>query len=139
MSHLKLKVKRLHQDAVIPVRIRRTAFFDIRCIEGGVVEAKGIATLRTGLAFKIPEGWAMLVYSLSGHRVRDGVQIANTTEVVDSYYHGELMVKLANNGEQAYAVEAGESVAQAVLTPVVITAPPASPVVPVSFEVCSEV
>lgn len=125
MSHPKIKVKRLHQDAVIPVRTRRTAFFYIRCIEGGIVEAKGVATFRTGLAFKIPEGYAMLVYSRSGHGFRDGVQIANTTGVVDSDYRGELMVKLANNGEQAYAVKAGEIVAQAVLTPVLIPVPPA--------------
>lgn len=125
MSHPKLKVKRLHQDAVIPVRTRRSAFFYIRCIEGGVIEPKGVATLRTGLAFKIPEGFVMLVFSQNGHGVRDGVQIANTTVVVDSDYRGELMVKLANNGEQAYTVEAGEIVAQAVATPVLIPVPPA--------------
>jgi|SRR5690625_2393501 len=119
MEVIELKIKRLHKNAVLPeYGTKGAACFDIHCIEGGIVEAKDAAIFHTGLAFEIPEGWAMLIYSRSGHGFRHGVRLANTTGVIDSDYRGELMVKLANDGGCAYTVEAGERIAQAMLIPV---------------------
>lgn len=115
---IKLKVKRLSEKAQLPTYgSAGAACFDIRATAGGIVEAKESALFSTGLSFEIPEGWAMMVYSRSGHGFKHGVRLANATGIIDSDYRGEVMVRLANDGGRAYEVLEGERIAQAMLVP----------------------
>ena len=74
--------------------------------------------IRTGLAFEIPEGYVMLVYSRSGHGFKNGVRLANCVGVIDSDYRGEVMVKLHNDSCFAFNVYNGDRIAQAMIIPV---------------------
>ena len=51
----------------------------------------------TGLKFDIPVGYALMIYSRSGHGFNSDVRLSNCTGVIDSDYTGELMVKLTQD------------------------------------------
>jgi len=119
-----LGVKKLHDDVAIPAYAHAgDCCFDIRAYgEPEYQHASGAAVVKTGLAFDIHAGFAMIVYSRSGHGFNYDVRLANGTGIIDSGYKGELMVKLtADSGKgQEYldTIKHGDRIAQAMLIPV---------------------
>jgi dUTP pyrophosphatase len=115
---MQLKVKRLDPRAVIPkYQSDGAACFDLVAIERRD-DAFGIAQYRTGLAFDIPQGYALEVYSRSGHGFNSQTRLANCTGIVDADFRGEVMVKLVRDDGYPEMPEVGERVAQAMLRPV---------------------
>lgn len=111
---MRVNVKRLDPAASLPVYATEgAACFDIAAMEGGTVPA----VFSTGLAFEVPEGHVMLVFSRSGHGFKNDVRLANCVGVIDSDYRGELKVKLAADGAPM-AVAPGDRIAQAMVLPV---------------------
>ena len=117
---MKLKVKKLHHVASLPrYATPGSACFDVQTIQAGEVEALGgTFTFSTGLAFEVPEGHVMLVFSRSGHGFKSGIRLANCVGVIDSDYRGELLVKLHNDSPLAFGFEPGDRIAQALIMPV---------------------
>lgn len=120
-----LKVKRVHPDATMPrYQTAGAACFDLHAvIDDGAskvyVPNDGAVDFRIGLAFEVPDGFVMLVYSRSGHGFKNGVRLANCTGVVDSDFRGELHVKLRNDTPgSVFVVRHGDRVGQALLMPV---------------------
>lgn len=75
----------------------------------------------TGLKFDIPVGYALMIYSRSGHGFNSDVRLSNCTGVIDSDYIGELMVKLTqdvDHCEGVFWVNHGDRIAQGMLIPV---------------------
>ena len=70
---------------------------------------------RTGLAFDIPKGYALMVYSRSGHGFKNDVRLANCVGVIDSDYTGEVKVKLTIDHDGSFTVSHGDRIAQAML------------------------
>jgi len=116
---MQLRVKRVHPHAQLPqYHSAGAACFDLHSIDSGHVMAGGATTFATGLAFEVPEGFVMLVYSRSGHGFKNDVSLANCVGVIDSDYRGEIHVRLANaNSRTAFPVEVGQRIAQAMLLP----------------------
>lgn len=111
---LEVKIKRLSWEAKIPqYATKGAACFDIYSTEDGVVDRVGKA-FSTGLAFEVPEGYVLLVYSRSGHGFKHNVRLANCVGVIDSDYRGELKVKLTSDTLK-YDVKAGDAIAQGML------------------------
>jgi dUTP pyrophosphatase len=74
------------------------------------------ATVATGLAVAIPEGFAGFVQPRSGLARDHGITIVNTPGLIDSGYRGEVMVILLNtDGERPFMVEPGMRIAQLVV------------------------
>lgn len=119
MSNIDLKVKRLHEDAQLPTYgTDGAACFDLYAMHCGKATNTMPVIVRTGLAFDIPEGWVLKVYSRSGHGFKHSVRLANAVGVIDSDYVGEVMVKLTCDdpfGEFSFAK--GDRIAQAMLEP----------------------
>ena len=114
-----LRVKRFHPDAILPkYQTAGAACFDLHCIGGGTVPAMESHTFMTGLAYEVPPGFVMMIYSRSGHGFNNGVRLANNTGVIDSDYRGEIMVKLRNDSRLSLHLKPGDRVAQAMLIPV---------------------
>ena len=110
-----LRFKRLSAQAVTPTYATEgAACFDLTAIARTI---KGnTATYSTGLAFEIPQGHVLLVYSRSGHGFKADMRLANAVGVVDSDYTGEVMVKLTYDGLDAPDWPwIGDRVAQAML------------------------
>ena len=112
-----LKVKRLHPEAVIPTYgTDGAACFDISSVEDGTVHAGGSTIFPTGLAFEVPHGYVLKVYSRSGQGFNQDIRLANCVGIIDSDYRGELMVKLTNDSTFGYVqVTKGNRIAQGML------------------------
>jgi dUTP pyrophosphatase len=118
MSAGVLKVKRLHPDAIIPAyRTAGAACFDLHALRGVVIGCDAAASISTGLAFEVPPGYVMHVYSRSGHGFKNGVRLVNSVGVIDSDYRGEVAVGLRNEGLKPFTVLPGDRIAQAMLAP----------------------
>lgn len=116
-----LKIKRLHPDAVIPqYQSSGAACFDLHAVmnEPAFVSGASPLTVRTGLAFEIPPGYVLLVYSRSGDGFNRDVRLANCVGVIDSDYRGEVQVKLTGDYSAMMSVEPGQRIAQAMLVAV---------------------
>lgn len=119
-----VKIKKLHPDAVVPTYATDgSACFDLYalipspyCCEK--VEYNKPITFRTGLAFEIPEGWVMRIYSRSGHAFNNGVRLSNCVGIIDSDYRGEVKVKLIHDSLCGkLEIIHGDRIAQAEITP----------------------
>jgi len=116
---MKLKIKKLDARAMAPVYgSTGAACFDLHAIEGGEVGAHSTGNFRTGLAFEIPQGHVMLIYSRSGHGFKNGLRLVNSVGVIDSDYRGEVAVKMRNDTPLRFDFEAGDRIAQAMVIPV---------------------
>ena len=89
---MKVKIKKLHPDAVIPAYAKPgDAGMDLTAVSISVDEHGNIC-YGTGLAFEIPEGYVGLVFPRSSN-CKKGVILTNCVGVVDSGYRGEVSFK----------------------------------------------
>ncbi len=115
-----ISVKKLKSNAILPTYGSEfAAGADLyACLDEAVTIApQETKLIPTGLAMEIPLGWAGLIYARSGLATKRGLAPANKVGVVDPDYRGEIMVSLHNHGTEPQTVEAGERIAQLVLTP----------------------
>jgi dUTP pyrophosphatase len=117
---IELAIQRLHADAVVPTRAYSgDAGLDLAACERVELSPGERATVGTGLAVAIPEGYAGFVQPRSGLAARHGITIVNTPGLVDSGYRGELRVILLNTDvSEPFVVEPGMRIAQLVVMPV---------------------
>jgi dUTP pyrophosphatase len=114
---IELPIQRLRDDAVVPTRAYAgDAGLDLAACERVELGPGERATVCTGLAVAIPEGYAGFVQPRSGLALRHGITIVNTPGLVDSGYRGELKVILLNTDQRAgFVVEPGMRIAQLVV------------------------
>lgn len=72
----------------------------------------------TGLLVAVPAGHELQIRPRSGLALRHGIVLPNSPGTVDEDYRGELQVIVMNLGGEAFRVERGMRIAQAVLAPV---------------------
>lgn len=119
-DNLKIKIKKLHPDAIVPAYASSgAACFDLHTVESGYVdEIDNVNEIfPTGLAFEVPTGYAMLIFSRSGHGFKHNIRLANCVGIIDADYRGEVKVKLAADFGGDMGVKAGDRIAQAMLVP----------------------
>ncbi len=115
---MKIKIKRLSENAAIPVYgSALAAGADLTTVEAAKIAPGETVLLHTGLSVEIPEGYAGLIYARSGLASKRGLAPANKVGVIDADYRGEIMVALHNHSNAEASVEAGERIAQLVVTP----------------------
>ncbi|WP_304450810.1 dUTP diphosphatase [Nocardiopsis sp. YSL2] len=74
------------------------------------------ATVPTGLAIALPEGYAAFVHPRSGLAARSGLTIVNAPGTVDAGYRGEIKVTLLNTDRDApVKLSRGDRIAQMVI------------------------
>lgn len=73
----------------------------------------------TGVAVKIPEGYAGFVFNRSSQG-KKGITIPHSVGVIDADYRGNIKVILKNLGNEVYKIERGDRIAQLVVIPVVL-------------------
>ena len=110
-----IKIKRLHPSAVIPsYATDGSGCFDITALE--MVQQEGnTAVYTTGLAFELPPGKVLMIYSRSGHGFNRGIRLANCVGVIDSDYRGEVAVKLTRDNDGIWFPSAGDRIAQGLI------------------------
>jgi dUTP pyrophosphatase len=115
-----LPFRRLRDDAVVPTRAYAgDAGLDLAACERVELGPGRRATVGTGLAVAIPNGYAGYVQPRSGLAARHGITIVNAPGLVDSGYRGELRVVLLNTDvAEPFVVEPGMRIAQLVIVPI---------------------
>jgi dUTP pyrophosphatase len=122
---LELSFRKLRDDAVVPSRAYDgDAGLDLASCERVLLEPGERATVGTGLAVAVPDGYAGFVQPRSGLASRHGITIVNAPGLVDSGYRGELRIVLLNtDAREAFVVEPGMRIAQLVVVPVASAEP----------------
>lgn len=98
-----------------------SAAMDLRaCIaEPKMLPARSQLLVPTGLAVDMQDAeMAALIVSRSGLALKHGLRVAQGIGLIDSDYHGELGVILANDSDKAYVIQPGERIAQLMFVPV---------------------
>ncbi|HEY4040707.1 MAG TPA: dUTP diphosphatase [Rhodopila sp.] len=72
----------------------------------------------TGLTIALPPGYELQIRPRSGLALRHGITLPNSPGTIDEDYRGEIGVIVLNAGTEAFVVERGARIAQAVLAPV---------------------
>lgn len=116
-----LKVKRLHENAILPTRAHPTdAGLDLYACRHNRIAPGEIFTVRTGLAFEVQDGYEVQIRPRSGLTAKGIVVILGT---VDAGYRGEVMVTLLNVTQENYDIFIGDRIAQAVIAKVELWEP----------------
>lgn len=123
---IELNYVKLYNDVKDPVYATDgSACFDVYAHHCEASKDGGGIIIGTGLIFDIPKGYALMMYSRSGHGIRNNIVLANGTGVIDSDYRGELMLRLIRHRTLPYlgfvdvgSTMLGQRVAQLMLVPV---------------------
>ena len=110
----RLEFMRLHEAAMLPTRgSLHSAGLDLYAVEGINIPAHARASVRTGLAVSIPQGFYGRVAPRSGLAVKHGLDVL--AGVIDSDYRGEIICALINHGDEAIQIDAGMRVGQLII------------------------
>lgn len=92
---MKLKVKKLGENAILPTRGSSSAAgWDLYSAESVDIKSGETTMIHTGIAIEIPEGYFGAIYARSGLATKQGLRPANCVGVIDSDYRGEIIVAL---------------------------------------------
>lgn len=118
---MSVRIKLLRPEAVMPAYASAgAACFDIAASGPGKPHPSDPQAViyPTALAFEVPPGHVMNVYSRSGHGFKNAVRLSNCVGKIDPDYRGELFVCLTCDG---YGTPSefchGDRIAQAEIVP----------------------
>ncbi len=115
-----LPVRRLDPGLPLPAYAHPgDAGADLCAATDVVLPPGGRATVGTGVAIAVPEGYAAFVHPRSGLASRHGITVVNAPGTVDAGYRGEVRVVLLNTDPaEPFTVRHGDRIAQLVVQPV---------------------
>jgi dUTP pyrophosphatase len=117
-SQFKVKIKKLHPDAVIPTYAHPgDAGMDLRTIERLEIKSGQRIVTGVGLAFEIPQGYAGLIWDKTGVSHLKGIKILGG--VYDAGYRGEMQIGLINLSDKIVIFEKGNKICQMVIQPII--------------------
>ena len=94
------------------------AGMDVLAAENVTLKPGQRHAVATGFAVAIPDGYEIQVRPRSGLALKHGISVPNTPGTIDSDYRGEVKIIMINHGDEAFAIQRGDRVAQLVLAPV---------------------
>jgi dUTP pyrophosphatase len=116
---MKVKIKKLHSDAVVPRYAKPgDAGLDLTAVSMKLDSSSAgreMVTFGIGLAVEIPEGHVGLLFPRSSV-YKSGLTLTNSVGVIDSGYRGEIMMKFqVSSISNMYKV--GDRVGQLLIVP----------------------
>jgi dUTP pyrophosphatase len=115
---MKLKIKKLHSDAVLPSYAHPgDVGLDLYTLEQIVIKPGEQVLINHGFALEFEEGFGAFVMDKSG-RAKSGLKTLGG--VFDAGYRGEYNTQLINLSEEIITIEKGQKVSQLVIVPVAI-------------------
>ncbi|MBS5885228.1 MULTISPECIES: dUTP diphosphatase [Clostridium] len=119
MNKLKLKVQKIHNEAIIPNYAHKgDAGLDLYSVEEVKINPSETALIKTGIKIELPPQTEAQVRPRSGLALKHGITVLNTPGTIDEGYRGEVGVVLINHGKETFIVEKGMKIAQMVVKPV---------------------
>jgi len=138
-----MKVKKLYEDAQLPVRanptdsgmdvfahnikkfydIEETLFEDVTTehLKSGIHLAPGErALIGVGIACSVEEGFEIQARPKSGRALKEGLSIVNTPGTIDCHYRDEIGIIAINLSNDIQEIKYGQKLAQLVVAPVTL-------------------
>ncbi len=120
MEKLKIKVKKLHKDAVIP-QYAKIGDAGLDLTATNITVNNKYVAYKTGLAFEIPEGYVGLLFPRSSN-CNKSLILSNSVGVLDSGYRGEVEFRykytsVNETAEEFDVYDIGDKVGQLVIIP----------------------
>lgn len=115
---MRIRIKRLHADAVLPALDERPERDGMRlCAVETLTLNTGVPCLvPTGLVIELPPGYQAQIRPCNSLALEHGVIIANAPGTVDPGYRGEIGVVLLNLAPNPHVVQKGDFIAKLVVT-----------------------
>lgn len=119
----KIFVKKLHEDAVMPIRANDTdAGYDLVAIDDGTTKRDEFGNVlyiqyRTGISIQTEEGYHTELFPRSSV-TKTNVFLANSIGLIDEGYRGEIMVRFKSAAPDTALLERyskGDKIAQLVV------------------------
>lgn len=108
---MKIQIKKLSEDAKMPAfALSGDVGMDLYSSEDAILKPGERISCQTGIAIKIPEGYAALIWDKGGPSHKFGIKTLGG--VFDSNYTGEYMIGLVNLGQEDFKIEKGQKIAQ---------------------------
>ena len=109
----------LDDGATAPTRAHSTdAGLDLYSSRGCPISPGERRLVSTGVHVAIPPGYVGMICPRSGLAHKHGLTVLNAPGIIDAGYTGEIKVNLHNAGHGVSWVNAGERIAQLVITPI---------------------
>ncbi len=110
---MKIQIKKLRKNAKVPkFALDGDVAMDLFSNEDILIKPGERISCRTGIAIKLPSGYAGLIWDKSGLSHKQGLKMLGG--VFDSNYLGEWFIGLINLGMQEYKIEKYQKIAQVV-------------------------
>ena len=114
---MKVKIKKLHPDAVIPSYAKPgDAGLDLTATSKVWDDKKEKVVFGTGLAVEIPEGYVGLIFPRSSI-CKTLMSLANSVGVIDSGYRGEIKFFFKPGYRPKRNYEVGDRIGQLIIMP----------------------
>lgn len=120
MTNPTLQIRRVNPIVNVPAYAKAgDAAFDLQAAitEPVTIAPLETATIGTGLAFAIPQGYFGLAMPRSSMAKR-GLMLANTVGVIDSGYRGEVLMVIRNVSNAPATIQPLERLCQMAIVPV---------------------
>ncbi|MFW5885280.1 MAG: dUTP diphosphatase [Patescibacteria group bacterium] len=108
---MQIKIKKIDKEAILPkVALAGDAGMDLYSAEDKFLNPGERASVKTGIAIKIPQGYAGLIWDKSGVSHKQGIKTLGG--VIDSNYTGEWFIGIVNLGKEPFEIKKGQKIAQ---------------------------
>ena len=119
MNKFKLKIQKIHNEAIIPSYAHKgDAGLDLYSVEKVTINPSETALIKTGIKIELPPQTEAQVRPRSGLALKHGITVLNTPGTIDEGYRGEVGIILINHGKEPFIVEKGMKIAQMKVKPV---------------------
>ena len=114
---VKIKVKKLRDDAIVPRYIRDgDAAMDLHSVEDYVLKPGERKLFKTGIAMELPFGHVACIWGRSGIALKRGIVVLGG--LIEYTYRGDYGILLLNSGDEDFEVKKGDRIAQVAIQPV---------------------
>lgn len=115
-----VKFKKTEPNAKVPVYAHADdSGMDLYVLERTVLLPHETKTLKTGIAFEIPDGYEIQIRLRSGATKSYPITMPNAPATIDNGYRGPVGIIVTNLHSSLIVIPEGVRIAQAVLCPVV--------------------
>lgn len=116
---VQVTIEKISDTAILPTYAHKMdAGADVYASE--TVEIKPFSTelIKTGLKVEVPIGYEIQIRPRSGMSLKTPIRVANAPGTIDCGYHNEVCVICSNISDQCFTINAGDRIAQMVISQV---------------------
>jgi len=120
---IEVKIARLPGNEDLPLPAYATEHAAGMDLHAAVTEAIVLAPgeralVPTALHIALPPGTEAQIRPRSGLAIKHGIALVNAPGTIDADYRGEIRLILINHGQEPFAIDRGDRIAQMVVAPV---------------------